>query len=424
MISFSRNIVLIVALMLIGGGIFYFESQKTARPSNVEVVTITPRDTSVATSTTSTDISTTSSAFSEVGLMPKSISITRPSTQPSPSADTFLSQAEKAKRYTLAKEITTPDGFINTGGDGKPVTIGEYIGKKVILVDFWTYSCINCQRTQPFLNAWWDKYKDSGLMIIGIHTPEFEFEKDFENVKNATVAGKVDYPVVLDNDFSTWFAYKNRFWPRKYLIDIDGYIVYDHIGEGAYEETEKKIQELLAERLAVLNIKNGSSLIGSSVVSPIDATTQIFASTPEIYFGAARNEALGNGQKNETGLQTLAKPAILQPNSFYLSDKWNFTKEYAESRSDGATISLKYKAKNVFFVASAGDDTKIKITRDGEPLSASFAGDDVRMENGESVVTVKKSRLYKLIEDASAGEHVLEITIPEGNLKAFTFTFG
>ncbi|MEK7185321.1 MAG: redoxin family protein [Patescibacteria group bacterium] len=419
MTSLLRSIILVVALALIGGAIFYLESQKTARPTDAEVVTVMPRDTS----TTTPDATPIKS---EVGPMPAPIlpALSAPSVI---AANSFLSQAEKAKKYKLAKEITTPDGFINTGGDGKPVTIGEYIGKKVVLVDFWTYSCINCQRTQPFLNAWWSKYEKDGLVIIGIHTPEFEFEKDFQNVKNAVTEEKIGYPVVLDNDFSTWYAYENRFWPRKYLIDIDGYIVYDHIGEGAYAETEKKIQELLAERMAVLNIKNVSDVIGSGTVSPIDATTQTFAVTSEIYFGAARNEALGNGQKNETGLQTLTAPeksVNLFPNLFYLSGKWNFTNQYAESRSDEAHISLKYKAKNVFFVASADDATQIKITRDGVPLSASFAGDDVRIENEESIVTVKNSKLYKLIEDSSAGEHVLEITIPEGNLKAFTFTFG
>ena len=151
---------------------------------------------------------------------------------------TACRQQEKSKRYSVAKEITTPDGFINT--DGKPVTIGEFVGKKVVLLDIWTYSCINCQRTTPYLNAWYEKYKDDGLVIIGLHTPEFEFEKVYQNVLDATNRLGIKYPVVLDNDYSTWNAYQNRFWPRKYLIDIDGFVVYDHIGEGAYEETETK----------------------------------------------------------------------------------------------------------------------------------------------------------------------------------------
>src|SRR3989344_7615215 len=132
------------------------------------------------------------------------------------------------------KEIVNPSGFVNTDG----ITVGSQVGKKVVLVDFMTYSCINCQRTFPYLNAWYKKYKDQGLEIIGIHTPEFAFEKDIENVREAMKRFGIMHPVVLDNDYATWRAYGNRFWPRKYLIDIHGDIVYDHIGEGAYEETE------------------------------------------------------------------------------------------------------------------------------------------------------------------------------------------
>ena len=150
--------------------------------------------------------------------------------------------------YERAKEIVAPAGFINTGGE--PVRIADHVGKNVILVDFLTYSCINCVRVQPYLNAWHEKYADKGLMIIGIHTPEFEFEKDITNVERAMRDMEVRYPIVLDNNYSTWRAYQNSYWPRKYLIDIDGYIVYDHIGEGGYEETARKIQKLLMERTA------------------------------------------------------------------------------------------------------------------------------------------------------------------------------
>lgn len=147
-------------------------------------------------------------------------------------------------------EITNPSGFVNT--NDQPIKIADYVGKQVILLDIITYSCINCQRTFPYVNAWYDKYKDEGLIVIGLHTPEFAFEKDKNNVENAMKEFGITFPVVLDNDYATWNALGNRFWPRKYLIDIHGNIVYDHIGEGAYEETENKIQELLKEREAVL----------------------------------------------------------------------------------------------------------------------------------------------------------------------------
>lgn len=145
----------------------------------------------------------------------------------------------------LAPEISTPNGFINT--EGKQVTISELKGKKVVLVSFWTYSCINCKRTLPYLNDWYSKYKDQGLEIISIHTPEFAFEKVQKNVENAVLLQNIKYPVVLDNDYSTWNSYGNQYWPRKYLVNKDGYIVYDHIGEGAYEETEEEIRKALEE---------------------------------------------------------------------------------------------------------------------------------------------------------------------------------
>jgi cytochrome c biogenesis protein CcdA/thiol-disulfide isomerase/thioredoxin len=155
----------------------------------------------------------------------------------------------KEQFYPRYNEIVDPSGFVNTD----PITIGELIGDKVVLIDFWTYSCINCQRTLPYLTSWYEKYRDTGLEIVGIHTPEFAFEKNTDNVIEAANKFGITYPIVLDNDYATWGAYKNQYWPHKYLIDIDGFIVYDHIGEGAYEETEAKIQELLEERSEVLD---------------------------------------------------------------------------------------------------------------------------------------------------------------------------
>ena len=152
---------------------------------------------------------------------------------------------DKLAKYPFAKEIVNPSGYINTD----KITVSELIGKKVILIDFWTYSCINCQRTIPYLNSWYEKYGDKGLEIIGVHTPEFLFEQKYENVLAAVNKFGVKYPVVMDNNYSTWTAYGNLYWPHKYLIDIDGFIVYDHIGEGAYDEAEQKIQELLQERM-------------------------------------------------------------------------------------------------------------------------------------------------------------------------------
>lgn len=162
------------------------------------------------------------------------------------SESAFLTQEEKAKRYPKAIDISTPDAFINT--DGNEISIKQFEGEKVVLVNFWTYSCINCKRTLGHINSWYEELEDEGLEIIGIHTPEFAFEHKLENVQQAVLDEMIKYPVVLDNDYSTWRSYKNRYWPRRYLVDIDGYIIYDHIGEGKYEETREKIKEALKER--------------------------------------------------------------------------------------------------------------------------------------------------------------------------------
>jgi thiol-disulfide isomerase/thioredoxin len=147
--------------------------------------------------------------------------------------------------FKLAPELVSPDGYINT--NNLPIKLADYKNKKVVLVSIWTFSCINCKRTLPYLNTWYDKYKDEGLEIVSVHTPEFSFEKVKENVEEAVKAQGIKYPVVLDNEYKTWNAYDNNYWPRKYLIDEDGYIIYDHIGEGDYEGAELQIQKALKE---------------------------------------------------------------------------------------------------------------------------------------------------------------------------------
>ena len=226
----TKNILLAIALVLIAGSIWYLQSGKV-RPGGGEKG-------EVLTETPATESST--STMAKIDTKPDATSPFSSVAQ----NDTATRKAQKAKKYTSAREIVPGGGFINT----EPFKLKDFIGKKVILLDFWTYSCINCQRTTPYLNAWYEKYKDQGLVIVGVHTPEFDFEKVYENVANAVKEEGIKYPVVQDNDYATWQTYENRFWPRKYLIDIDGYIIYDHIGEGAYDETERLIQTALKER--------------------------------------------------------------------------------------------------------------------------------------------------------------------------------
>ncbi|MEK7638003.1 MAG: redoxin family protein [Patescibacteria group bacterium] len=325
---------------------------------------------------------------------------------------------EKSKRYELAKEITTPDGYINT--DGKAIAINSLIGKKVILIDFWTYSCINCQRTTPYLNAWYEKYKDKGFVIIGIHTPEFGFEKDYNNVKAAVEKFGIKFPVVLDNDYSTWTAYKNQYWPRKYLIDIDGYVVYDHIGEGQYEETEQKIQEALGERMAILG-EDGT--IDKAITKEIPV--QGGPKSPETYFGATRNQFFGNGTRGVVGDQkSLIAPAKINPDTLYLSGDWNIANESAQNGSPNAGIVYKYNAKDVFFVSQADNEIVVEVLRDGEPLGSEAGADIVKNSDGKTFVKIKEARLYKIIQGDRSEAHIIEFRILKPGLEAFTFTFG
>ncbi len=196
---------------------------------------------------------------SEEGEKPVPKSLDDAEKQPSPEREEderqepVLSATErisrKEEKYPRAREIQRPFGFINTNG----VSIEEAAGEKVVLLEFWTYTCFNCQNAQPHINAWHEKYEDDGLLVVGVHTPEFGFEKDIDNVREAVRQASIRYPVVLDNGYATWNAYDQRFWPAWYLIDADGFVRYKHFGEGAYAETEEKIRELLAEKDRISN---------------------------------------------------------------------------------------------------------------------------------------------------------------------------
>ncbi len=326
-----------------------------------------------------------------------------------------LSPQMKEGQYQKAPELVSPDGYINTGG--KPITLAELRGKKVVLLDIWTYSCINCQRTLPYLKAWYDKYHDQGLEIIGVHTPEFAFEQVYQNVETAVRRFGLAYPVILDNRYQTWNAYGNQYWPRKYLIDIDGYIVYDHAGEGSYDEAEQAIQKALAERAARLNAQ-----ISLDGMATPEATTVDYEKlrSPEVYFGAARNEYLGNGTQHKLGMQTLTLPSTVFDNSLYLVGTWDLSEEYARNTQMGARIVYKYTAKNVYFVAASEGSVKIKVTRDGKNLGEE-RGADV---DASGFVTIQEDGLYELISGDEYGTHTIEIEVQGSGLQAHTFTFG
>ena len=320
--------------------------------------------------------------------------------------------------YQKAPEIADPSGFINTGG--LPIDIAQFKGKKVVLIDFWTYSCINCQRTLPYMKAWYTKYSDQGLEIISIHTPEFSFEKVQSNVEDAVKSDGIQYPVVMDNNYGTWNAFGNEYWPNKYLIDVNGYVVYNHAGEGNYDVTERAIQQALTERDAALGLPD---TVPTGIVNPNDAVSINFSqvASPETYFGANRNEYLANGNGGTTGMQTLTIPSSINMNNLYLGGQWNFQPEYAQAAT-GSEITYEYSAKNLYFVAASENPsgTKIKITVDGKAPGA-MAGADV---SADGTATITGDRLYNLLQNNSYGTHTIQIQIEESGLDAYTFTFG
>ena len=326
-------------------------------------------------------------------------------------------QIDKSQ-FKLAPELTKISGFINS----KPITLADLRGK-VVLVDFWTYSCINCIRTIPYLNAWYEKYADKGLVIVGVHTPEFEFEKDYNNVQAAVEKFDIRYPVAQDNEKGTWNAYDNRYWPRKYLIDADGYIRYDHIGEGGYAETEKVIQSLLAERPEYIGVN--TTTIDQSISNPESSQSVNFdrINTPELYFGYQYSTApLGNSegyQPDQIVNYTVPDNTKVVPNRIYLAGEWKNNADHMELQSQGGHIVLSYSAKAVNIVA--GGKGELRILEDSSPLDNSSRGTDI---SKDGTVKVDGQRLYNVVEHEDYDNHQIAIEVAGKGFQIYTFTFG
>ena len=289
------------------------------------------------------------------------------------SGDSSSATAPLAASGPSAPEFTGIVAWENS----PPLTIASLRGK-VVLVDFWTYSCINCQRTIPFLHQWWNKYKDSGFVIVGVHSPEFDFEKSIPNIQKAIKDYGVAWPVAVDSNMATWNAYSNQYWPAEYLINQSGKIVHTHFGEGEYDVTEKAIQTLLAQ---------GGRTVPTSIASADPGiTSDANRQTPETYAGSAR----GNG-------------------SIRLVGGWKEQPEYAELTSTGYA-EIQYRARKVFVVASAaGAPVNLRVTLDGHDLTT---------------VKVDHSDLYTVVDLPDFSAHVLRITPDQAGFQLYTFTFG
>ncbi len=300
-----------------------------------------------------------------------------------------------------------------------PEELEVEIEGKVVLYDIWTYSCINCIRTLPYITAWDDKYAEHGLLIIGIHSPEFEFEKDIENVKMAVSKHGINYPVVMDNDMKTWKAFENNYWPRKYIADHEGHIRYDHIGEGDYQKTEQVIQQLLKERAesAGIEMKSNVSLVD------IEEFEHSMFRTPELYFGykfAQNRNQLGSDEGFQPGKTiSYSEPEKIDLHKFYLTGDWKNYEDSMELVSETGSIKLLYNAKEVNIVTD--NDANLEILIDGSPLSSEYSGTDIAAGN---TLQVTEAGLYNIVTNENSSSHVMEINVEGKGFQIFTFTFG
>jgi len=311
------------------------------------------------------------------------------------------------KDYGPAPEFVDNQRWFNTPGE-EPLTLRSLRGR-VVLVDFWTYSCINCIRTLPYLKAWDARYRRDGLTIVGVHTPEFPFERIAGNVEEAIGANDIRYPVAQDNEQATWNAYGNQYWPAEYFIDARGDVRYVHFGEGEYEEKEEVIRALLAEA----GHRVGKREPRVKAIAPSRTVT-----TPETYLGAARAERFTNPMLSP-GLHDFHAPASVPANEFAYHGRWRISLESATA-ARGASLDLAFGARRVYLVlGSPGKPRRMRVELDGHPISSADAGADVH----DGVVTVTSQRLYGLVDLPRVERHVLTL-IPEAGVMGYSFTFG
>ncbi|OGY63234.1 MAG: hypothetical protein A3I89_01480 [Candidatus Harrisonbacteria bacterium RIFCSPLOWO2_02_FULL_41_11] len=330
----------------------------------------------------------------------------------------FLSKLPSLPKESRAPDLVGIQDWLNS----EPLILKELRGR-VVLIDFWTYSCINCIRTLPHVEGWHEKYKGNDFVLIGVHTPEFDFEKKKENVAEAIKKYHLTYPVALDNDYRTWNAFANRYWPAHYLIDKDGYIRYKHFGEGSYAETESAIQQLLLES-GQLSIDKFAEI----KEPPPDADFSRIG-TPEIYLGYKRLSNIGNMDKNALPNKpfNFYEPENIEDNRFYFSGTWNIQPEFSEFVGDKGKLIIRYKANKVNIVLSAKDDKPVKVIvkLDGVYLTENNKGKNVIIENGKSVSVIQFSQLYNFSNTGDDyGWHTLELDLDSPGLRAFAFTFG
>ena len=316
-----------------------------------------------------------------------------------------------------APDFSNLRGWINTS----PLTIDGLKGK-VVLLDFWTYSCVNCIRTLPHMKMLHERYAKDPFILVGVHTPEFEFEKNPENVAAAVKRFGLEYPVAIDSENTTWKLYGNQYWPRQTLMDANGIVRWEHAGEGDYDKMERMTQNLLKETGSSPENRSGTdkNKLGGFEYSP--------KTTPEIYTGSLRSQGFGNGQVCVPGSCTRYIDQEDHSRDVpYLEGDWTQFPEYiAHATLDPGYVLLKYTARNANAVlgTSGKAPIAIKVELDGKPVAKDKAGADIKWDSTGSSLTVNQNRLYDIIRTKNLETHELKLVTTSNDLQIYTYTFG
>jgi thiol-disulfide isomerase/thioredoxin len=344
--------------------------------------------------------------------------------------ETFLTRTNRLFRATmhpaaaqLPIEGRMPSLDGATGWLNSPPLIAAGLRGKVVLVDFWTYTCINWLRTLPYLRAWAERYQDHGLVVIGVHTPEFDFEHDLDNVRREAKRLRVGYPIAVDSDYAIWDAFDNHYWPALYVVDAQGQIRHHRFGEGDYDQSEMVLQRLLTEAGSAGDIGQGLVAVDPGGVEA--AADWDSLRSPENYLGAARTEnfASANGAVLGTG-QVYAVPARLRLNHWALSGDWTVNPQAIVGNQAEGRLVYRFHARDLHLVmapAARGTPVRFRVRIDGEPPGAAHGADVDDQGDG----TLTDPRLYQLIrQPGPVTEHTFEITFLDPGVQAYAFTFG
>ena len=321
-------------------------------------------------------------------------------------------------------KVNAPDLVGGYWVNSEPVSMPEQKGK-VVLLDFWDYTCVNCIRTLPYVAEWHRRYADKGLVVVGVHAPEFSFAKELDGVKSAVEEFEIEYPVVMDNGMSIWQAYANRYWPAKYLVDKEGYVRYYHFGEGNYQQTEEVVQTLLREIDPKVELPEAMSPVRDSD-QPGAVCHRV---TPELYLGYQRGQVGNPGGHVPNASHTYKDPGIHAEGFAYLSGEWRADEEHTMKPFGSETessVAIRYMSKEVNLVMNPllGSTCRAYLTQNGAPVAKDDATDDVKFEDdGRSYVEVDKPRMYKLIDNREIGTHDLTLSTTSPGLRLYAFTF-